>query len=40
MLDEPQTVYVGLVLLGFLCVAVLFVAARYYGLFNSLERNS
>ncbi len=28
MLDEPQTAYVGLVILGVLCVAVLFVAAK------------
>ena len=27
MLDEPQTVYVGLIGLGLLCVVVLFVAA-------------
>lgn len=40
MLDEPQTVYVGLVLLGFLCVAVLFVAARYYRLKASIAWNA
>ena len=40
MLDGPQTVYVGLVLLGFLCVAVLFVAARYYRLKASIAWNA
>jgi hypothetical protein len=39
-LTSPQTVYVGLVLLGFLCVAVLFVAARYYGLKASIGWNA
>jgi hypothetical protein len=28
MLDEPQTVHAALVILGLLCVAVLFVAAK------------
>jgi hypothetical protein len=28
MLDEPQTVHAALVILGLLCVAVLFVAAN------------